>query len=390
MRSVTIVRRLLLLIPLWVPAVWAQAVGTRVAMPPLAVPADSADVIARARAIVRGIMTRHLASHRADGTAVDLPNSIPGMTVAVVVRGRMLWTDGFGVADIEQGVPATPQTRYRIGSLSKLITAAALSRMVDSGRMQLDVAIQTYVPAFPVKSAPITVRQLAGHLSGIRHYRYPGDPTGTHAYASLAEGLEIFANDSLLFAPGSRYGYSSYGYNLLGVAIEAAAGRSYASAVRSLVLEPLGMWSTSLDYRDSIVPGRAAPYDYGRDQRVVNARYDDVSYKWPSGGFVSTAPDMANFAAAQLGPGFLSARTLATVFTSQRTTDGKATGTGIGWRIGTDSAGRVFYHHGGAATGGRAFLIAYPREQVVVVMLANIQAVFDERDASRIAELFMR
>ena len=349
------------------------------------------EAIEKSRAMVRAIMTRTVSGRRGDGSAVEIPNHIPGMTVAVGVRGRVVWTEGFGVADIERRVPATPETRYRIGSLSKLITATTLMRLAETRRIDLDAPIQNYVPSFPRKQAPITARLLAGHLSGVRHYRIPGDPIGTRAYKSLEEGLQIFASDTLLFAPATRYSYSSYGYNLLGVALEGAAKAPYIEVVRQTVLRPLSMWSTTLDYRDSIVPNRATPYDYGRDQRVINAPYDDQSYKWPSGGFVSTAGDLVTLGMAHLSPGLLSAQSLATAFTTQRTADGKETGVGIGWRIARDSSGRTYYHHAGASNpGGRGVLVVFPREQIVVAMLANILANFDDKDAAAMSLLWIQ
>ena len=355
----------------------------------VATAADTAPAVEQARRLVGEVMRRVTTARRPDGTAVQLPNNIPGMSVAVAVRGRVVWSEGFGLANVEQRVPATADTRYRIGSVSKLLTAAALARLAQDGRIDLDAPVQRYVPSFPAKGHPVTLRQLAGHQAGIRHYRLPGDPIGDRRYATLADGLRIFAADTLLFAPGTRYGYSSYGYNLLGVAIEGATGRPFLDAVRALVTQPLALWSVAADHRDSVVPDRAAFYDYGRDQRVVNAAWDDASYKWPSGGYVATAADLAGLGSAFLAPGFLDERTLRLVFTPQKLASGEATIVGLGWRIGRDSAGRTIYHHGGLSNpGGRAMLVVWPAERVVVAMLANIAAVFDERDAGRIAALF--
>ena len=364
------------------------AVSAQAALP-VATAADTAPAVAQARRVVGEIMRRVTTARRPDGTAVQLPNSIPGMSVAVAVRGRVVWSEGFGLANVEQRVPATAETRYRIGSVSKLLTAAALARLAQDGRVDLDAPVQRYVPSFPAKGHPITLRQLAGHQAGVRHYRIPGDPVGDRRYATLADGLRIFAADSLLFAPGTRYAYSSYGYNLLGVAIEGATGRPFLDAVRALVTQPLALWSVVADHRDSIVADRAAFYDYGRDQRVVNAAWDDASYKWPSGGYVATAADLASFGSAFLAPGFLDERTLRLVLTPQKLASGEATIVGLGWRTGKDAAGRTIHHHGGLSNpGGRAMLVVWPAEQVVVAMLANIAASFDERDAGRLAAPF--
>lgn len=171
-------------------------------------------------------------------------------------------------------------------------------------RRELGAPVQRYVPGFPAKRWPVTIRQLAGHTSGVRHYLGRDFlALGRQRYTTLEEGLAIFAKDSLLFQPGFRYTYSSYGYNLLGVAIEAAAKARFAAGLQRLVLTPLAMWSTVPDYKDSVIIDRAAGYGYGRDQRVINAPYDDASYKWPSGGYLSTAEDVARLAASHLGEG---------------------------------------------------------------------------------------
>ncbi|HEX2189353.1 MAG TPA: serine hydrolase domain-containing protein [Longimicrobiaceae bacterium] len=333
-------------------------------------------------------MDRRVPAQRPDGSSEEIRVQTPGMSAAVAVDGRIVWSEGFGLAELENEVRVTPATRFRIGSVSKLITAAAVMRLVDAGRMELDAPVRRYTPVFPEKRHPITIRQLAGHQSGIRHYR-PDDPVGQRAFPTLAAGLEVFAADSLQFTPGTKYLYSSYGYNLLGVAIEGASGEPFLSFVRREVLHPLGMQSTVADHRDSVVAGRSGFYQLGRGMRIVNAPYDDVSYKWPSGGFLSTAEDLVRLGSAFLGPGFLSQASLLEMFTPQRLASGEPTVVGIGWRIGTDPAGRTFYHHGGASTGGRAVLVVYPRERVVAAVASNLRTPIDERDLARLAQLFL-
>jgi CubicO group peptidase (beta-lactamase class C family) len=356
--------------------------------PLLAEPAAMSGAVDSARALVRGLLERRMTVKGPDGSPRELVFRAPGIAAAVARDGRVVWSEGFGYADVEHGVRATARTRFRIGSISKLITAEALMTLVERGAIDLDAPIQRYAPSFPRKKYEITPRLLAGHLAGVRHYR-GDDFVGQRSFASLTDGLSIFANDSLLSVPGTRYAYSSYGFNLLGVAIEGAAHEPYVAYVRQRVLEPLGMWATVPDHRDSIIVDRTAFYELGRGARIINAPYDDLSYKWPSGGYLSTVEDLARFGSAQLAPGLLSAESLRLMFTSQRLRDGSETGVGIAWRIGHDSAGRTIYHHGGASTGGRAFLLVLPAERVVVALAANAQLPFDERDAVRLANLFL-
>jgi serine beta-lactamase-like protein LACTB len=294
---------------------------------------------------------------------------VPGVSITVLRNGRRLWSEGLGFADLEQRVRVTPLTRFRIGSVSKSLTAAALGLLVESGRLDLDAPVQRYVPGFPVKRWPITVRQLGGHLAGIRHYR--GDEfLSMRRYATVDDGLAIFRDDSLEFEPGTRYLYSSYGWNLLAAVIEGASGEPYLEFMRRKVFLPLGLRQVVPDQPDSVIAFRARWYTGARDS-LANAPYVDQSYKWAGGGFLSTTEDLAAFGQAMLAGSLLKPATFALLTTSQRTRDGSDTGYGIGWAVSRDSAGRRRISHSGGSTGGTAYLILYPDDGLVLAMLAN-------------------
>ena len=315
----------------------------------------------------------------------------PGLSAAVAVGGKVVWSEGFGLADVENQVPVRPESRFRVGSLSKLLTVAAAARLVEQGRLDLDAPVQRYVPSFPDKGQPITARQLAGHLAGIRHY-IPADfvnpPTKT--YERTTDALEIFAQDPLLQPPGTKYSYSSFGYNLLGAVIEGASGKEYLGAVDELVIQPLGLRNIVADRPQPIVEHRVRFYLRDGDGALRNERPIDSSYKWPSAGYLATAEDLVRLASAHLKPGFLKADTLALLFISQKTASGEETGVGLGWRIGRDAAGRRILHHGGAIEGGRAFVLLYPDQGVAVALLANLsRAGFAEDEAMELAAIFL-
>jgi len=145
-------------------------------------------------------------------------SGIPGASVTVLRNGREIWTEGLGIADIENRVAVTPLTKFRIGSVSKPITAVAMAALVEDGKLDLDAPIQRYVPGYPDKGTPITARELAGHLAGIRHYRGDEFLSNRH-YANVTEPLAIFANDTLLSRPGEKYNYSTYGFVVLSAVI---------------------------------------------------------------------------------------------------------------------------------------------------------------------------
>jgi CubicO group peptidase (beta-lactamase class C family) len=300
----------------------------------------------------------------------------PGAAICVRKDGRVVWSEGFGFADLEQQVPVTTQTRFRIGSVSKPVTSAALGLLSEAGKLDWDAPVQRYVPSFPVKRYPITVRQVAGHLAGIRHYK-EGEFENQKHYDTVLEGLTIFENDSLLFEPGTRFEYSSYGWNLLSAVVEGASGRSFLGFMQQRVFGPAGMSHTIADFPDSIIPARARFYTRTDSVGpVVNAPYVDNSYKWAGGGFLSTAEDLAQFGQQMLDGRLLHPATVALLWTSQHTADGKATDYGIGWDVEQDSAGHRRISHSGGSVGGTARLVIYPDERLIVAVLVNSDRTF--------------
>jgi serine beta-lactamase-like protein LACTB len=335
--------------------------------------------------------------------AKQIEHRFPGIAAAVAVGGRIVWSEGFGWSDLEQRVPASPLTRFRLGSVSKVFCAVAAAVLAERGTLNLDAPIQRYVADFPVKPWPITARQLAGHQAGIRHYRdkdgafidlevdarvYDLPLAGAPHFASVRAGLAFFENDPLEFEPGTRSQYSSYGFNVLSAVVEGAAEESYLDAVSHLVTEPLGLLATGADHPFRIIPNRSRFYAASKELGTLNAFFLDSSYKWAGGGFVSTADDLVRFMSALLRPGFLSAHTLDLMFTPQRLSNGSPTTVGIGWRIDTDAQGRRRYHHGGTIEGGGAIVLALPDQDVVVAILTNQLPRFSEADAAQIASWF--
>jgi len=314
-------------------------------------------------------------------------NAIPGASLAVAVDGEVVWEEGFGFADLENRVGVRPETRFRIASISKALTAASVGKLVEEGRLDLDAPIQRYVPSFPEKEQTVTTRLTAGHLAGFRHYR--GDEFASAVqYDDVVDALEIFENDPLQSVPGEEYSYSTYGWNLVSAIVQGAAGRSFLSYMRHAVIEPLGMDATVAEHVDSIIPNRARFYLRGDDGRLINATFVNNSNKWAGGGYLSTAGDMVAYASAYLDPGFLAPETVELLWTSMRTSDGEETGYGIGWRVG-ERDGRREIHHTGGAMGGSTVLILYPDDGVAVAVLTNVGGAPATAIARPVARLFM-
>ena len=282
----------------------------------------------------------------------SLAPRIPGLQVAVAVDGKLVWSAAFGYADVAHQVRVSRSTMFRIGSVSKPLTAVAVAQLVGAGKLDLDAPVQRYVPSFPQKPWPVTTRELVGHLAGIRHYQGNEFLSNT-PYPSVTAGLAIFADDSLQFEPGTRFWYSSYGFNLVAAAVEGASGENFLAYMGTHVIGPLGLTHTAPDRVDSLIPDRTAFYD--RD--TVHGGFQvappvDNSYKWAGGGFLSSAEDLVRFGSALLEPGFLPQPSLDLLFTSQRTKDGKPTGYGVGWFLAIDSLGHRRAYHGGGSVGG--------------------------------------
>jgi serine beta-lactamase-like protein LACTB, mitochondrial len=307
------------------------------------------------------------------------------VSAAVAVKGRIVFSSGQGLADIENLVPATASTVYDIGSISKVLTATAVMQLVEQGKVRLEDPIQKYVPSFPDKGAPITLRHLMTHTSGIRHYRatdFPGtdDNENMKPYKSIEDAITIFKDDPLLFAPGQYYSYSSYAVNLLQGVVEKAGGMPFEDYLRKFVWDPAGMRATRFDIPDQIVPHRA--HSYVVDKGVAkNVAYGDLTYKFASGGMMSTVEDLVLFAAALNAGRLLKSETIAQMYSPQITDvvefrDGKATNKkageqGLMWRLGTDDAKRKFVQHCGAVQQFGGCLLNYPEQDVAVAIEAN-------------------
>jgi len=316
-------------------------------------------------------------------------NSIPGLSAAIVLDGDLRWSQGFGMADLENSSPATSLTLFRLGSISKPITATAVLQLWERGKLDLDAPVQKYCPAFPQKEWPITARELLGHLGGIRHYSPDGkgdvpEDSARH-FASMQESLQLFANDPLVAQPGTKFNYSTYGYTLAGCVLEGAASEKFIDYLRKNVFEPAGMGQTRDDDFFTVIPHRTRWYHKDKSGIVRNAGVLDSSYKIPGGGIISSADDMAKFEEAILADQFLKRGTRDLMWTSLKTADGKQTGYGLGWGILDKFGLHTLAHTGGQQGTSTAFAVA-PDRNAGVVVLANM----DDVDVNQLAMKILR
>jgi serine beta-lactamase-like protein LACTB len=330
--------------------------------------------------------------------ALLLEENLPGLSVAVARDGEIVWTEGFGWADLEGRRPVTPRTQFRLGSVSKTLTAAAIALLYERGRIDLDAPVQTYVPAYPHKPWTMTTRQLMGDIAGVHRIRGDNNdnPPGGHC-ASVDDALATFADEPLLFEPGTRYRFSTYGWILLSAVVEEAAGEPLPRFLRREILEPLGMESTVLE-DGANVPDLASSYIPRASMRTrlgvrKGARLDN-SCLAGAGAFFSTPSDLVRFGSAMLQPGLLQAETIALLQTPLRLTSGASTDFALGWkveRIQLAGAPARMVAHRATPNGSTVVLLTFPDHGVVVAAASNI-SLADGVDplGRKIAEIFTR
>jgi serine beta-lactamase-like protein LACTB, mitochondrial len=298
--------------------------------------------------------------------------NIPGLSVAIVAEGKLRWANGYGLADLENYVPAKSTTVYRLGSISKSITAIAVMQLAERGKLDLDAPIQKYCPSFPQKQWPITTRQLLGHLAGVRHYKSDAEFLSTRHYNSVSEGLDMFKDDPLLHEPGTKYSYTTHGYAILGCAVEGASGMRFADYVTANIFKPAGMDTMRVDDVFEIIHNRAQGYFKTQSGQLRNSTLADTSYKIPGGGFCSTVIDLARFAIAVQAATLVKQETLGQMWTRQKTRDGKETTYGLGWAI-SDRAGMREIQHGGGQQRITTNLYMVPEKGLAVVLMVNLE-----------------
>lgn len=317
-----------------------------------------------------------LAAFRASSAA-------PGLSAAVAVDGKMMWSESQGYASLADQTPLLRSTPLRIGSTSKALTSAGLGKLVETGKLDLDEPIQRYVPTFPEKAHPITARQLASHRAGIRHYdQASGEYWSRERYKNVVAALAVFADDPLLFTPGSAYHYSTYGYTLLSAAIEGSAGQDFLAFMHAAVFDPAGMPNTGAEASGRTPPGASrfyvrSPWTGG----ITEAQPVDNSVKWAGGGFLSTSVDLVRFGIALLDDTLLTPETFRLLTTPHPLPGGQASEAiyALGWRHTAQAlpaSGWVVrtIHHGGTALGATSFLVLMPEERLVIAVNSNLHA----------------
>lgn len=306
---------------------------------------------------------------------------VPGLSVLVIKDGKVVREQGYGVANLEHGVPVTPQTVFQSGSVGKTFTAALILLLEQDGKLKLDDPISRHLPDTPAAWDKITIRHLLTHTSGL------DDPYRIIDFRKDYTDAELIALEATVpvrFAPGEKWAYSNMGYHLLGFIANRAGGKFYGEQLRERIFAPLGMGTRVISEAD-IVPHRAAGYEW------KNGAYKNQSWVAPrlnttaDGSLYLTARDLARWDQALYGDRILDARLRAASFTAAKLNDGTDAPYGYGWFVDT-LKGRRHISHGGAWQGFRAQLCRYVEDGLTVVVLANS----DNARAKRFADIIAR
>ena len=313
-------------------------------------------------------------------TAEMARKNIPGLSIAVVQDHQLKWSNGYGMSDLENFVPAKASTNYRLGSISKPITAVAVMQLVEQGLLDLDVPVQQYCLAFPRKQWLLTTRQLLSHIGGVRHYR-SDEINSTKPYPTLIEGLEIFKDDTLLFEPGTRYSYTTYGYSVLGCVVEGVSGRTYVDFVKERIFKPAAMERIRVDDVNELIPNRAQGYQKMPDGSLKNSHLVNTSYKIPGGGWCSTVDDLAKFAIALQTGKLVKQTSVDQMFTGGKLKNGQVVRTnpnnpaasyGLGWAINERNGVKEVSHSGGQQR-VNTMLYMVPGKKFAVALMCNLE-----------------
>lgn len=322
--------------------------------------------------------------------------NLPGVSVAVAAGGEIVWAEGFGFADLENRVTVTPETRFAIGTASTMLTSAGVGLLLEKELLKLDEPIQTYVPEFPAKQWPVTLRHLMAHQSGLKSDGGDESPLYGKACDSPVEALDAFGDAQLRFEPGTQYRYSNFGWILVSAAIERAAGEPFMRYMRRHVFEPLGMEATRENPASEPVSGRATSYfpRFGGDPRYGPDVMRPIDYSCYSGasGFLSTPSDLLRFVTALDAGTLLQPSTVALLQKSGQLSTGADTGYGLGWdhEVATIAgAGTPVIGHDGDLLGGQAVsIMKFPEHDLVLAVVSNTSYAETFALGVKIAEAF--
>lgn len=310
----------------------------------------------------------------------------PGLSVAVSTNNLILYSKAVGFADIEQNVPLRTDSAHRLASLSKPVTGTIIMDLVQSGRLKLDAPVRTYLADLPASYDNVTVRRLLSHQAGVRGYRDIEEVFSTVHYQTSRDALRAFLNDPLLFEPGTKTAYSTFGFTVLGAVAEAATGETFQETDRHF-FQRYGIRGFDLDDPQALVTKRVRGYSVDKAGKIANTRAYDASNKYPGGGFTASAEDYLRFVIAVGSGRVLKPEALQQTWTRQQTSDGTISPFGLGWGV-SQLEGRKMVGFNGLQPSTTASVHYFPTEGAGIVLLCNAEVAGGEgvEDLSKLME----
>jgi len=312
----------------------------------------------------------------------------PGGTFAIAKEGKIIYSEGIGLASEDLEVKATRNTKFRIGQVSELFTNLIYQKMVENGTLHPDSTVQYYYPDFPEKQFKLPIRHLVYHTSGIR------EPQGEESdwrglNVTMQAGIENFKADSLEFPPGMYLVPNMYNYNLLGAIMENITEKKFNTILKDYVTDTLNLENTLIDNPFTFIKGRADFYDHNFVAQVVHATTRDMRFRAPSEGLLSNAEDLVKFGNAMLYSDYFSEEIKARLFEPVLLFNDIPSNMANGWILMADREGRKIYGRSGTVTGGGAALLIYPDEKLVVACALNLGAFSNDYPVFDMARHFL-
>lgn len=316
---------------------------------------------------------------KAENTLENLieKNLAVGASAAYAVNGEVVWQSAKGYANKSNGTPFRVNTKLRMGSIAKTMTALAIMQLVEQGKIELDLPIQNYIPDYPKQTnSQITTRHLLSHTSGIPGYKDGKESNTVIEYPTLYDALELFKNRELLFEPGTRYSYTTYGYTVLGVILEKASGLSFEAYMQKNIWDKAGMVNTGVERFGVQIENESRLYHRkGGKGKPKEGRENNLSNRIPAGGFYTTAEDMLKFGNAILNNVLVSKETL-DLMREHHSIEKENNAYGFGWFLYNPKPNEgAIIGHSGAQTGCSSQLLIVPEKGITVIVLANTSRV---------------
>lgn len=330
---------------------------------------------------------KEIKAARKDAVFYMARNFVPGGTFAIAKQGKIIYSEGLGLASEDLDVPVTRDTKFRIGQVSELFTSAIYQKMIENGTLHPDSTVQYYFPDFPEKQFKLPLHHLVYHTSGIREPRN-SEEDWRGLNVTLEKGIDNFKADSLEFPPGLYVVPSMFNYNLLGVVMEKVTGKKFHTILEEYVTDTLNLANTLPDNPLITINGRSDFYDHNFIAQVVPATTRDLRFKTPSEGLLSNAEDLVKFGNAVLYSDFFSKETKEKMFEPVKLYNDIPSGMANGWILMEDMKGRKMYGRSGTVTGGGAALLIYPEEEIVIACATNLGSFSDDYPVFAMAKHF--